>query len=75
MSVRNKSSFVVFATNKPPNNSDVAALPLREALVKAFADKDLDEDVALMNARLAKILTNKEYDGQVIPWCPTDASN
>ena len=44
-----------------------------DTVVKAFADKDLDEDVALMNARLAKILTNKEYDGQVIPWSPTDA--
>ena len=41
-----------------------------DTVVKAFADKDLDEDVALMNARLAKILTNKEYDGQVIPWTP-----
>ena len=46
-----------------------------DTVVKAFADKDLDEDVALMNARLAKILTNKEYDGQVIPWCPTNASD
>ena len=41
-----------------------------DTVVKAFADKDLDEDVALMNARLAKILTNKEYDGQVIPGAP-----
>ena len=54
----------------------------RFALLKAFplqyvgsTDKDLDEEVALMNARLAKILTNKEYDGQVIPWCPTNASD
>jgi len=46
-----------------------------DTVVKAFADKDLDEDVALMNARLAKILTNKEYDGQVIPWSPADASD
>ena len=46
-----------------------------DTVVKAFADKDLDEDVALMNARLAKILTNKEYDGQVIPWCTTNASD
>ncbi len=44
-----------------------------DTVVKAFADKDLDEDVALMNARLAKILTNKEYDGQVNPWSPTNA--
>ena len=28
----------------------------------AFAAKDLDEDVALMNARLAKILTKDDYD-------------
>ena len=45
-----------------------------DTVVKAFAGKDLDEDVALMNARLAKILTNKEYDGQVIPWSPPNAS-
>ena len=40
----------------------------------AFAEKDLDEDVALMNARLAKILTVNEYDfdkQQPILWCPT----
>ena len=46
-----------------------------DTVVKAFADKDLDEDVALMNARLAKILTNKEYDGQVILWSPPNASD
>jgi len=46
-----------------------------DVVVKAFADKDLGEDVALMNAKLAKILTNKEYDGQVIPWNPTTTSN
>ena len=46
-----------------------------DVVVKAFADKDLGEDVALMNAQLAKILTNTEYDGQVIPWHPTTASN
>ena len=46
-----------------------------DVVVKAFADKDLGEDVALMNAQLAKILTNKEYDGQVIPWNPTTTSN
>ena len=47
-------------------------------VVAAFTDKDLTEDDALINARLAKILTNKEYDfdkQSVIPWCPTDASN
>ena len=38
------------------------------------ANKDLDEDVALMNARLARILTCEDYDPinrQVIPWTPT----
>ena len=46
-------------------------------IVKAFADKDLSEDVALMNARLAKILTCNDYDlaeRQPILWTPTDAS-
>ena len=28
-----------------------------------------------MNARLAKILTTNEYDGRVIYWSPSDASN
>jgi len=49
-----------------------------DTVVKAFADKGLDEDVALMNARLAKILTYLEYDPiqrQVIPWTPTNASD
>lgn len=45
-----------------------------DVVVKAFADKDLGEDVALMNAQLAKILTNKDYDGQVIPWTPTTSN-
>ena len=31
-------------------------------VVKAFAEKDLSEDVALMNARLAKILQVTDYD-------------
>ena len=47
-----------------------------ETIKGAFAEKDLGEDVALMNARLAKILTNKEYDNiakQPILWDPTDA--
>ena len=47
-------------------------------VVKAFKEKDLDEDVALMNARLAKILQCNDYDlttGQPILWTPTDASN
>ena len=46
-----------------------------DVVVKAFKAKELGEDVALMNAQLAKILTNTEYDGQVIPWHPTTASN
>jgi 5'-3' exonuclease len=33
-----------------------------EAVVKTFAEKDLSEDIALQNARLAKILTIDEYD-------------
>lgn len=33
-----------------------------ETVVKAFADKDLDEAVALQNARLAKILQCNDYD-------------
>ena len=47
-----------------------------ETIKGAFAEKDLGEDVALMNARLAKILTNEEYDHtakQPILWDPTDA--
>jgi len=49
-----------------------------DTVVKAFTDKDLTEEDALINARLAKILTNKEYDSNkrtVIPWCPSDASD
>ena len=33
-----------------------------EAVVKAFDSKGLDEDTALMNARLAKIIDVKHYD-------------
>ena len=33
-----------------------------EAVVKTFAEKDLGEDIALQNARLAKILTIDDYD-------------
>ena len=47
-------------------------------VVKAFADKDLDESVALMNARLAKILTVNDYDleqERPILWTPTDAGD
>ena len=47
-------------------------------VVKAFKEKGLDEDVALMNARLAKILTCNDYDlaeKRPILWTPTDASD
>ena len=47
-------------------------------VVKAFAEKDLDEDVALMNARLAKILQCDDYDlteHRPILWTPTHASD
>jgi len=33
-----------------------------KTVVNAFAEKDLGEDIALQNARLAKILTNDDYD-------------
>jgi DNA polymerase-1 len=46
-----------------------------QTVVQAFKDKGLTEDDALMNARLAKILTNKEYDGRVINWTPSTTSN
>ena len=42
--------------------------------VDAFAAKDLDEDTALVNARLAKILTVDDYDfnaGEPILWSPS----
>ena len=45
-----------------------------KTVVKAFEDKDLTEDDALMNARLARILTCNDYDPiqhTVIPWTPT----
>ena len=44
-----------------------------KTVVEAFADKDLSEDVALENARLAKILTADDYDfdkQQPILWSP-----
>ena len=44
-----------------------------KTVVKAFEDKDLTEDDALMNARLARILTCRDYDPiehAVIPWTP-----
>jgi len=46
-----------------------------DTVVKAFTDKDMTEEDALINARLAKILTTNEYDGRVIPWTPTDAGD
>jgi DNA polymerase-1 len=48
-----------------------------DVVVKAFESKGLDEEEALINARLAKILTYKDYDPiqrQVIPWSPAPAS-
>ena len=42
--------------------------------LEAFADKDLSEDVALENARLARILRNTDYDfdkQEPILWTPT----
>ena len=49
-----------------------------DTIVKAFKEKGLEEDVALMNARLAKILTSDDYDleqERPIFWTPTDASD
>jgi 5'-3' exonuclease len=46
-------------------------------VVKAFKEKGLDEDVALQNARLAKILTVDDYDlrqKRPILWTPSNAS-
>ena len=48
-----------------------------ETIVNAFADKDLDEDMALRNARLAKILHAQDYDfinNTVKLWTPTSGS-
>jgi DNA polymerase-1 len=47
-------------------------------IVKAFKEKGLDEEVALQNARLAKILTSDDYDleqQRPILWTPTDAGD
>ena len=47
-------------------------------VAKAFKEKGLDEDVALQNARLAKILTVDDYDlehQRPILWTPSDASD
>ncbi len=44
-----------------------------KTVVEAFAEKDLSEDVALENARLAKILTASDYDSvnkRPILWTP-----
>ena len=46
---------------------------LGRLLVQAFADKDLSEEVALENARLARILQCTDYDvenQQPILWTP-----
>ena len=48
-----------------------------KTVVEAFEAKDLDEEHALMNARLAKILTCKEYDfkkGEPILWTPSSST-
>ena len=45
-----------------------------KTVVEAFKEKDLSEDIALENARLAKILTTEDYDhekGKPILWSPT----
>ena len=49
-----------------------------ETVVKAYKAKGLSEDDALLNARLAKILHNHNYDqeqSRVLYWIPTDARN
>ena len=47
-----------------------------DSVVSAFASKGLTEDDALMNARLAKILTSDDYDGtKPILWSPSNASS
>jgi len=45
-----------------------------KTVVEAYKEKDLDEDTALMNARLARILTAEDYDferKQPILWSPS----
>ena len=42
--------------------------------VALFEEKGLSEDIALENARLARILTNEDYDDEKmepIPWSPS----
>lgn len=46
-----------------------------DSVVKAFEQKNLTEEDALRNARLAKILTSEDYDGQPILFTPTHASD
>ena len=49
-----------------------------ETVVEAFKSKGLDEELALQNARLAKILTKEEYDfknNRVKLWSPSDADH
>ena len=49
-----------------------------QTIVNAFAEKGLGEDVALQNARLAKILTCDDYDLELkrpILWTPSNASD
>lgn len=49
-----------------------------DSVVKAFESKGLTSDEALLNARLAKILTAEDYDfktNRPIPWTPTNASD
>lgn len=45
-----------------------------ETVVRAYEAKDLDEDEAMLNARLAKILQTENYNeenGEIIYWTPT----
>lgn len=42
-----------------------------KTVVETFATKDLSEEVALQNARLAKILTAEDYDKGPILWTPS----
>ena len=45
-----------------------------QTVVEAFKEKDLDEEAALVNARLARILTTEDYDHdrqQPILWSPS----
>ena len=47
-----------------------------ETVVEAFKSKDLGEDIALQNARLAKILQYENYpNGTIKLWTPPDAGN